>query len=304
LIRRSDPRALLSAKLREAPRDERLGELVARLRQDAVRAIVFYGSLLADTTRRPDSFHDFYVIVDSLAAYHGRLRDRLVGRVLPPSIYYRQFEGDLRCKFCVLTADQLERELSPRARDIHNVGRFSKRVAVLWSRDAASYELVVEGCLSAARTLRPHALALLPAEFELDELIRTLLRLSYLGEQRVAEDSKVDALFAAERDHYRALYGAILDEAGLVREGDRYRQPAPTAADRRRTLRFLARSRRRGKLRWPKYIVTVDNWLEIALAKVERHHGVKVELTARERRWPLIFGWRKYFALKRRGVVK
>jgi hypothetical protein len=301
---KADPRALLAEKLRALPRDERLERFVSHLKNDSVRAIVFYGSLLSDATRTPTSFHDFYVIVDSLADYHARVRDRLVGRVLPPSIYYRQFGDDLRCKYCVLTTAQFEHEMSPRAADIHNVGRFSKRVAVLWTQDQATYDLIVDGCLAAARTLRPHALALLPAEFTLDDFIRTLLRLSYLGEQRVAEDTKVDSLFAAERDHYRKFYGAILAEAGLERSGDAYRQPEPTAADRKRTERFLARSRRRGKMRWPKYIVTVDNWLEIALAKVERHHGVKVELTEREKRWPLIFGWPKYFALKRRGVVK
>ena len=299
-----DPRRLLSDKLRAVQRDERLDRFVAELKNDAVRAIVFYGSLLSEATRTPSSFHDFYLIVDSLAAYHARTRDRWVGRVLPPSIYYRQFADDLRCKYCVLTAAQFEREMSSKARDIHNIGRFSKRVAVLWARDPADYELIVDGCLSAARTLTPLALALLGPAFTLDEFIKTLLRLSYLGEQRVAEDTKVDSLFVAERDHYRELYGAILAEAGLTPTGDTYHQPAPTKADRKRTERFLARSRRRGKMRWPKYIVTVDNWLEIALAKVERHHGVKVELTEREKKWPLIFGWPKYFALKRRGVVK
>jgi hypothetical protein len=299
-----DPRGILLRKLRALPRDERLDRFVAELRKDGVRAIIFYGSLLSDATRTPSSFHDFYVIVDSFKAYHARVRDRMVGRFLPPSIYYRQFADDLRCKYCVLTAAQFEREMSDRARDIHNVGRFSKRVAVLWTASDEDFQLIVDGCLTAARTLAPHALALLGPEFTLDEFIRTLLRLSYLGEQRVAEDTKVDALFAAERDHYREFYGAILAEAGLTRSGETYHQPAPIDAQRKRTERFLARSRRRGKMRWPKYIVTVDNWLEIALAKVERHHGVKVELTEREKRWPLIFGWPKYFALKRRGVVK
>jgi hypothetical protein len=159
--------------------------------------------------------------------------------------------------------------------------------------------------LTAAQTLMPHALALCGSEFTLDEFIGTLLRLSYLGEQRVAEESKVDALLAAEREHYRRFYGALLEEAGLKAEGGpTFRQPEPTAAERRQTERFLTRSRVRGKMRWPKYIVTVDQWLEIALAKIERHHGVKIQLTEREKRWPLLFAWPKYFALKRRGVVK
>src|SRR5215831_5174310 len=94
-----DPRALLAEKLRALPRDQRLDCFVSHLKNDSVRAIVFYGSLLSDATRTPSSFHDFYVIVDSLSEYHARVRDRLVGHVLPPSVYYRQFADDLRCKY-------------------------------------------------------------------------------------------------------------------------------------------------------------------------------------------------------------
>jgi hypothetical protein len=300
-----EPRALLAAKLRH--HDDLADRFVAHLlagHEGAIDAIVFYGSLLAARSARPTSYHDFYVIVDSLEQYHRRMRDRIVGRVLPPSVYYRVFEDGLRCKYCVLTRAQFETEMTAAARDLHNIGRFSKRVGLVYARDAAAEARIVLGCLSAARTLLPHALALLPSEFTLDEFIRTLLRLSYLGEQRVAEDAKVEALFAAERDHYRAFYGALLREHGLAPDGERYQQPLPDPAARAATEAFLARSRRRGKLRWPKYMVTVDGWLDIIIEKVERHHGVKIELTERERRYPLLFAWPKYFALKRRGVVK
>jgi hypothetical protein len=297
-------RELLAAKL--PYRDPNTDRFVAHLREHdrgEIAAIIFYGSLLSKLTETATSFHDFYVIIDSLAA-HRRLRDRLVGSVLPPSIYYRTYADGLRCKYCVLLRKQFQRETSAAAHDIHNMGRFSKRVALVFARDAQATELVIDGCLEAARQLVPHALALSPTRFQLDDFLRTLLSLSYLGEQRVAEDAKVEALLSAEREHYRALYGALLEEAGLSPQDGIYQQPPPSPAARRATEAFLGRSRRRGKLRWPKYIVTVDDWLEIILAKIERHHGVRIELSERERRWPLIFGWPKYFALKRRGLVK
>jgi len=301
-----DPRSILLAKLRH--QDELSDRFVAHLRaghEDAVAAIVCYGSLLSSLTRTPTSYHDFYVIVDSLRGYHARWRDRVVGGVLPPLIYYRTFDDGLRCKYCVLTRMQLAREMGPPVRDLHNVGRFSKRVGVVWTRDDAAFEEVVAACLHAARTLVPHALALLGARFTLDQFIRMLLSLSYLGEERVAEEAKVDALFAAERDHYRRFYRALLAESGLHPiAAETYERPAAPLKERRATERLLARSRLRGQLRWPKYMVTVDNWLEVALDKVERHHGVRVELSERERRWPLIFGWPKFLALRRRGVVK
>jgi hypothetical protein len=42
-----------------------------------------------------------------------------------------------------------------------------------------------------------------------------------------------------------------------------------------------------------KYVVLYDNWLDYVVRKVARRSGVTIELTARERRWPLIFLWPK-----------
>jgi hypothetical protein len=36
-----------------------------------------------------------------------------------------------------------------------------------------------------------------------------------------------------------------------------------------------------------------DDWQDYLLRKLERRSGVRVELTERERRWPLIFLWPK-----------
>src|SRR5262249_22507640 len=107
-----DPRAILAARLHH--RDALTDRFVDHLRDGhggEIRAIIFYGSLLSNLTSTPSSFHDFYVIVDSLSAYHARLRDRVVGLVLPPSVYYSVFPDGLRCKYCVLTSAQLTHEM-------------------------------------------------------------------------------------------------------------------------------------------------------------------------------------------------
>ena len=41
------------------------------------------------------------------------------------------------------------------------------------------------------------------------------------------------------------------------------------------------------------YVVLYEDWLDYVVHKVERRRGVTVELTDRERRWPLIFLWPK-----------
>src|SRR5689334_3756829 len=93
MLDRVDPRALVAGRLRH--QDPVCDRFVAHVRgghEDSIAAVVFYGSLLASGARTPTSYHDFYVLIDSLAAYHARWRDRLVGRVLPPSVYFRIFE--------------------------------------------------------------------------------------------------------------------------------------------------------------------------------------------------------------------
>ena len=74
----------------------------------------------------------------------------------------------------------------------------------------------------------------------------------------------------------------------------RYRDthpPGPWARFRGRV--FLFSSKIRATLRWIKYVVLYEDWLDYVVHKVERRRGVTVELTDRERRWPLIFLWPK-----------
>jgi hypothetical protein len=54
---------------------------------------------------------------------------------------------------------------------------------------------------------------------------------------------------------------------------------------------YFAWSKVRATVRWAKYVVTFDDWLEFILAKARRHSGQEIELTPRERRLPLVFLW-------------
>jgi len=282
---------------------------------DQIAALLAYGSCLFDETRTSTSFPDFYVLVDDLDAYHASRWHALLNRVLPPNVYYAAFASDpgrpvLRCKYCVMSLRQFARETSPRASDIYHLGRFSKRIALAHSRDPAATRIVCDGNLGAMWTLLPRSLSLLSTRFDLDELILRQLGLSYVGEQRVNEPDKVHKLMRGALPFYREVYADLLDlyarRAGHPRRGEdgRYEQPPPRASERRLTEQLLRRSRLRGVLRWPKYIATVDDWVDYLLAKLERHHGVQVELTPLQRRHPLIFAWPVYFEMRRRGIVK
>jgi Phosphatidate cytidylyltransferase, mitochondrial len=265
-----------------------LPELVAHER--SIRAVLLYGSCLWPSVRGESSTPDFIVIVDSLRAFHGSLRPALLGAVLPPTVY-RLRNGDAYAKLSVATAKQLRSQCAASASDLHLAGRLSKRVALLWCRDADARALVVAAQSAALRTLAPLALARLTRCVALDDFIYALLRLSYESEVRIVEPNKVAALFAAEREHYRAVGHALLRELGGGQAGAGPSElilPEHAAASRAQLARRLRRSRRRALLRFPKYLVTYDGWLDYLLKKLARS-GSPVVLTNLQRRHPLVF---------------
>jgi hypothetical protein len=264
-----------------------LDELVSP-RRCGVRAVLLYGSCLWPSVRGQSSCPDFIVIVDSLRAFHQSFASALLGAVLPPSVY-RLRKGGAYAKLSIVTAAQLTSQCAASGKDLHLAGRLSKRVALLWARDAASRALVVDAQLAALRTLAPLALSRLGNRVTLDGFIDALLRLSYESEIRIVEPHKVAALFAAEREHYRAVAQALLFELGAQPDAGstEFLVPTVAVAPRAHLVRRLGQSRRRALLRLPKYLITYDGWLDYLLTKLART-GTPVALSDWQRRVPLI----------------
>jgi hypothetical protein len=309
-----DPLDLIRRKI-ESFDDPQIDLFVDHFRRrhgDALAAVIFYGSCLLAETRTATSFYDFYLLTDAPLRFFGNPWQSALSAVLPPSIFYGQVaragQPPLRYKSCVISLRQFGLQTSARADDLHHLGRFSKRFALIYARDEATRQLIARGARAALEALLPHSLALLPRVFGVEDLVRQQLSLSYLGEERVAEPTKVERLMMGERTYYLELHRLLLARhaertADLRPLGeDRYERVA--GIDRCATERFVRRSRRRGLMRWPKYLLTVDNWLEIQLEKLQRYHGVELELTERQKRYPLIFGWPKFFELRRKGIIK
>ena len=113
-----------------------LPELVTPRRR-SVRALLLYGSCLWPTVRGHGSYPDFIVIADSLRAFHGSFGSAVLGALLPPSVY-RLHSGGAYAKLSIVTTSQLRSQCAASAKDLHVAGRLSKRVSLLWTRDAES----------------------------------------------------------------------------------------------------------------------------------------------------------------------
>jgi len=302
----------------ELPRPEEDPELSAFIEAFKQRfgrelvAVIMTGSCLSSITKSKDSFRDFFVILDSYRST-GHFLKRIFHRILPPDLYHLAVDmpdgRKVHCKYYILAMDDLIRTTGPAAPDLYVLGRLSKRVSCVYRRNPAADILVTRALAQATERAVRIAAALVKDRIEEDAFYKLVLQISYLAEQRLEDERKIEGLFAAGEAYYRRVYGRLvtrlIEEGELSRIGGNMlmRGPRP-AMSRTEAWRFIKASRIRAWLRWPKMIVTVDNWLDQILAKAERTHGIKIDVPGWERPVILITGWRHYFRLKRQGKVR
>jgi hypothetical protein len=276
-------------------------------REDHVLAIMAYGSTLSAQTKSSTSTPDFYIIVDDYNQFYEKKLDRFLNKHLPPNIYHiNAAQGS--CKYCVISIDHLGKEVGEKAKDVYHLGRFSKRMGLVWSKDEATEKRVVAAQSEAVLSVARKVLQILNGTFTLEEFIRRCLFLSYEGDVRVEATNKIDKLLSAEQSYYESLFQTALAQLKIQKnESNTYSNPKSEKEMKRdlsRFNRFISNSRRRAKMRWPKNMLTVETWLDYILAKIERTQDIKIELTPTEKKYWYIFGWKYFFRLSRKKLIK
>ena len=286
--------------------------MLARSFGEGTAAIIHYGSHAQHSDAKRESAYDFFVIVDR---YHDAYESlaRTVGtsysprtaaalnRVLPPNVIAVtdvSHVPPLAAKCAVLSLDDLRRECSLRARDHFVRGRLFQYVQLVWTRDSEARTAVTDAIIDARIGSFSWGASSLPPAFDAEQYFRALLELSFSGEIRPERGGRIDALLGAQREVVLRVYDALLQQlAGeriLRSDGKVYQLTKPAGALRSmRTSLYFRESKVRATARWAKYVVLYDDWLEYVVRKIARRSGVTLELTARERRWPLIFLWPK-----------
>lgn len=289
-----------------------MGQAVSAAGGAAVRAVVFFGS--RRTGARPDahSAYDLFVVTRGYRPFYDSLRAAgafrrsarlaaLLNRWLPPnqvSLFGRLPDGTAgRAKCAVIDMEAFRRGLSPRRHDHFVAGRLFQPAEIVFAADAEAEEATLEALVSAHRLTYGWVRPWLPATFDTESYCRTLLKVSFSWEIRPEPVARADALWQAQRDELVPLYARLLEE---LAEAGELRRTGPGAfalerpVSRSETLRlrlFFRWSLLRATLRWAKYMVTFDGWLDFILRKARRHTGQDIVLTERERRLPLVFLW-------------
>jgi hypothetical protein len=220
-------------------------------------------------------------------------------RVLPPSQVAFRTAGPAShlAKLAVISLPRLLHDTSAARADHFVAGRLCQPTAIVHAAGADARERLLDALESAHRETYRWVRPWLPPRFTVDDYVRTVLRVSFSFEIRPEPAGRADALFEAQQDYHRPVYGALLAEllaSGELRaEGEDAFAVARSADDMERWRRsnYFRLSLVRATLRWAKHVATFEGWLDFLVRKARRHGAGEIELSERERRLPLVFLW-------------
>ena len=278
----------------------------------SVRAVIFFGSRRTGAASRDRfSAYDLFVLVRDYRDFYaglraaGQLRRRpgfvaWLNSWLPQNKLSFRGSGERMGKLSVVTQESFLRETSPLRRDHFCAGRLFQPAEVVFAADDEARALALEGLAQAHALTLGWARPWLPERFDAEAFTRRILEVSLSREIRPEPSGRAGALWEAQREQLLSVYGRLLDawvlEEDLVSEAGAFRLAGAVAPEERAWLEaYFRRSKLRATLRWMKYILTFDDWLEYICRKAERHTGRPIELSSRERRWPLVFLWPRVF---------
>lgn len=254
-------------------------------------AVLYYGSCRRRDDDR-DGIVDLYLLVDEYRAAYRRWLPAFANRMLAPNVYYLEipFSGrTVRAKYAVESIRQFE---SDTAHSFHSYlwGRFAQPCGLLYATDEIVARRVVLALCGAVATFAKQVLPELPPEFDAETLWTQGLLLTYGAELRSERPERVRSLYRVSAndldDRTRAAaaqYGWKLTQAG------RYRNPSTRLERLLGTFTWSAR-RVQGKalslLRLLKASFTFDGGIAYIAWKIERHSGVRMEITPFMRSFP------------------
>lgn len=275
----------------------RLADSIAERYGPRLDAIILYGSYLRG---QQDAMPDFYVLLDR---YPRRPRRHAwMGALLPPNVHQLGAEGR-RAKVSVLTTGQLARHV---ALDMHPYfwARFAQPCCVVHCRDQ---QVRLRLHCIAAEAIRRLLLRAAPAELPETPAAfwEAVFAHTYGAELRSERPGRRSALHLANAEHYEQLFHYARRRFYRHDGGVKATQPPrrwSQDAPHRRLAQAVGKTF--SALRIIKSALTFEEPLDYMLWKLERHSGIRLSATERQRRYPLLFAWPLVWRLYRLGAFR
>jgi hypothetical protein len=262
----------------------------------AIVAVLFYGSCLREQDDH-GKLVDLYLLADRYRNVHRSRWMQLLNRILPPNVYYIEtaFEDRvIRAKYAIVKLSQFEKLVSRRTFEPYFWARFAQPTGVLWARSEAVRRRIVAALAEAARTTIGEIRPLLADRVDPEQLWVRAFQETYATELRAEKPGRAVALFRTFAQRYRDITDALLRQ-----------ESAPISDTARRRVSWRWRRRRvAGKLlsalRLLKAALTFDDGASYLVWKIQRHSGVRLELSPWQQRHPILASgvlfWRVYRA--------
>lgn len=312
------PQALIDAVATESdqPVSPDFAPLVEALKTRfgaSLDAVLLYGSCLHSACSLDEGIADLYAIVDD---YSNAYPERYLGLLnvwLPPNVFYLEVPHQgrtLRAKYAVLSIDDFERGASIW---FHSYiwARFAQPARLLFSRDDTArsriYAVLAHSVITFLRSGVP---ALDAVTMTVEDIWSRCLVLTYAAELRAETETRARHLAHANSvafGRFTAAASPLLTTVLAQQDAEHYRCLTNSAQQQQALWRWRLR-RWQGRvlsiLRLAKATLTFSNSVDYAAWKIERHTGVRVEVTPLLRRHPILWGLKVASKLIRRGVLR
>jgi len=291
-------------------------ELKSRF-ESSLDAILLYGSCL-HSDEIGDGVVDFYTVVDDYSNAYQEHYLRYFNAWLPPNVFFLEVsrqEKTFRAKYAVISMADFEKG---NRYWFHSYlwARFAQPVRLLYVRNETIRQRVYNSLAHAVVVfLKSTISAFGPCVITTEEIWVKGLTRTYTAELRPERESRARQLAELNLDDYMHLTEhalpvlvGMLEKLPQEYHGQEHYRCLTDEAECRSSLRRWRLRRWQGRvlsvLRLIKATFTFRDCIDYAAWKIERHTGVRIEVTPKLRRHPVLWGYKVFWKLLRRGVLR
>lgn len=280
----------------------------------SLEAMILYGSSLHGL-KLDEGVIDFYVLVDDYRHAYREEVLRYLNAWLAPNVFYLEAPASsggnmLRAKYAVFSTAHFEKAAGNWFHP-YIWARFAQPFELLYARDDAISQRIRLAQARAIIRFLETTLPMLPAgQVTVQQIWASGLQLTYASELRAERQSRSDSLTKINLPIYQRLTAAALPAIHPLLVLNTENQYVVNVTPAQKFKAGIAWRLRRWQgrvlsiLRLSKATLTFRDCLDYAAWKIERHTGVKVEITPTLRRHPILWGYKIMWQLLRRGILR
>ena len=278
--------------------------------EDSLQSVLLYGSCL-HSYNLENSVVDLYAIVDEYDRAYDKKLHCMLNLYVPPNVFYLELEHEnliLRCKYGVISINDFENGAK---NWFHSYiwGRFAQPTRMLYACDDVvrnrMHTILAQATITFLRASVP---ALGRSTVDTETIWSRGLALSYEAELRPEQKNRAQQLTHLNMGDYiriTACAAPAIDSLEALPH-DRYNCIVTEKECRRALRRWRLRGiqgRILSVMRLTKAVFTFSDCVDYAAWKIQRHTGMKIEVTPKLQKHPILFGGKVLWQLIRQGVM-